>query len=89
MLSELLPLSFSKLQAALIDPMDDVGAVAAGALATSVDLMASQYCHQAVDILNTLCRLVPELDDLTPASNTYVPLLAQLLLKPNICSLIR
>lgn len=86
---ELFPLCFPKLHTALKDAMDDVGAVAAGALATSVDLMASKFPEQAVDVLNTLCLLVPELDDLTPASNTFVPLLAQLLLKQNVSSRIR
>ncbi|CAH1396143.1 unnamed protein product [Nezara viridula] len=86
LLVELFPLCFPKLHTALKDAMDDVGAVAAGALATSVDLMASKFPEQAVDVLNTLCLLVPELDDLTPASNTFVPLLAQLLLKQNVSS---
>lgn len=86
LLVEVFPSCFPKLHTALKDAMDDVGAVAAGALATSVDLMASKFPEQAVDVLNTLCILVPELDDLTPASNTFVPLLAQLLLKQNVSS---
>lgn len=89
LLGDLLPLSFSKLHQLLTDPMDDVGAVAGGALAAAVDLMSSKYPKEAVDVLNTLCSLVPELDDLTPAANTFVPLLAHLLLKPHISSLIR
>lgn len=82
-------MAFNSLHKSLSDPVDDVSAVAGGALSEGVDLLASCHPDSALTILNTLCTLIPEQDDLTPAAVTFIPLLSQLLLKPNICSMIR
>uniref|UniRef100_A0A0A9X8J8 TATA-binding protein-associated factor 172 n=1 Tax=Lygus hesperus TaxID=30085 RepID=A0A0A9X8J8_LYGHE len=89
LLGSMLPMAFNSLHKALSDPVDDVSAVAGGALSTAVDLLAAEHPDFALTILNSLCRLIPEQDDLTPAAVTFIPLLSQLLLKPNICAMIR
>ncbi|XP_014240698.1 TATA-binding protein-associated factor 172 [Cimex lectularius] len=89
LLADLLPQAFDSLYSALKDANDDVTAVAGGALSIAVDIMATSYPEYALSVLESLCLIIPEQDDLTPAANTLVPLLAQLLLKPNINCLIK
>ncbi|KAK9499893.1 hypothetical protein O3M35_002836 [Rhynocoris fuscipes] len=89
LLESLLPISFQAVHGALSDTVDDVGAVAGAALTTAVSLMSSKYVDFGVSVLETLCKLVPEQDDLTPTSTTFVPLLAELLLLPNISQKLR
>lgn len=72
------------LQNALKDDVDDVGAVAGAALSLAVNPLTRLFPDSAVGVLHTLATLLPDLDDLTPAASTFVPLVVQLLTTPQI-----
>lgn len=76
-------LSFPIISKALLDPVDDVSAVAASSLLPIVDCMIKCDEKWASDVILILWKMLAIQDDLTASCNNFMTLLAALFSLPS------
>lgn len=83
LIEKILHLSFPIISKALLDPVDDVSAVAASSLLPIVDCMIKCDEKWASDVISILWKMLAIQDDLTASCNNFMTLLAALFSLPS------
>lgn len=83
LIEKILHLSFPFISKALMDPVDDVSAVAASALLPIVDCIFKCDEKWASDVISILWQMLAVQDDLTASCNSFMTLLAALFSLPS------